>query len=38
VYRSVDIDTIYLYRFEIEATPAGEPITHPKNYCAAHVV
>jgi hypothetical protein len=38
VDRSVNIATICLYRFEIEATPAGEPITHPKNYRAAHVV
>jgi hypothetical protein len=38
VYRSVDIAAICLYRFEIEATPAGEPITQTKNYRAAHVV
>src|SRR4029079_11927291 len=38
VYRSVNVVTICLYRFEVEATPAGESITHPKNYWAAHVV
>jgi len=38
VYRSVNVVTICLYRFEVEATPAGEPITHPKNYWAAHGV
>ena len=38
VYCSIDIDTIRLYRFEVEATPAGEPTTHPKNYGAAHMM
>jgi len=38
VYGSVDTVTTRLYGFEIEATPAGEAITHPKNYRAAHVV
>jgi hypothetical protein len=38
VYCSIDIGTICLYWFEVEATPAGEPITHPKGYGAAHMV
>jgi hypothetical protein len=38
VYRSVDVAAICLYRFEIEATPAGKPITHAKNYRTAQVV